>query len=80
MLLAAWAAWRRRAILGLFTSSAATMLLVDAWFDVTTARHGDELQSTLAALVIEVPSALALYWVTVRAQRPSETLGSARVD
>ncbi len=69
LLLAAWAAWRRRAVLALFTSAAATMLLVDAWFDVTTARHGDQVQSTFAALVIEVPSAIALYWVTHHALR-----------
>ncbi len=69
LLAAAWAAWKRRAILALFTSSAGTMLLVDAWFDITTARHGDQLQSSLSALLIEIPSAIALYWVTQRTIR-----------
>ena len=77
LLAAAWAAWKRRAILALFTSSAGTMLLVDAWFDITTARRGDQLQSSLTALLIEVPSAIALYWVT---QRTIRQLNRSRMD
>ncbi|MGD0053975.1 MAG: hypothetical protein ABSC34_00870 [Acidimicrobiales bacterium] len=69
LLLAAWAAWRGRALLILFASSAGTLLLLDAWFDVTTARHGDLLQSVLLALVVEVPSAIALFWITWRSVR-----------
>ena len=77
LLAAAWASWKRRAILALFTSSAGTMLLVDAWFDITTARRGDQLQSSLTALLIEVPSAIALYWVT---QRTIRQLNRSRMD
>jgi len=77
LLLAAWAAWKRRAILALFTSSAGTMLLVDAWFDITTARRGDQLQSSLMALLVEVPSAAVLYWVT---QRTIRQINRSRMD
>ena len=70
MLLAcAWAAWRHRAVLILFASIAGTLLLVDAWFDITTARHGDLLESVIVAVVVEVPSALVLFWVTRRTIR-----------
>ena len=62
----AWAAWRHRAILTLYATVAATLLLVDAWFDLTTASRGDFDQS-LITLVIEVPSAAALLWVARRA-------------
>lgn len=65
LLLSAWAAWRRRAILIQFANACATLLLVDAWFDVTTARYNDLLQSVLA-LVIEFPSALMLLWISRR--------------
>ena len=65
---AAWAAWRRRALLILFASSAATLLLVDAWFDVTTARYRDLAQSVLG-LLVEIPAALVLFWITWRAIR-----------
>ncbi|MGC8498023.1 MAG: hypothetical protein ACP5OV_00770 [Acidimicrobiales bacterium] len=80
LLLAAWAAWRRRAVLALFTSSAGTMLLVDAWFDVTTARRGDALQSLVLALGGELPSALVLYWVTHRVLRHLNEQARARRD
>ena len=70
MLLAcAWAAWRHRAVLILFASVSGTLLLVDAWFDITTARHGDLLESIIVAGLVEVPSALALFWVTRRTIR-----------
>lgn len=59
----AWAAWRQRALLIVFTISGATLFLLDAWFDVTTANHGDIMQSLLVAVFVEVPSALALLWV-----------------
>lgn len=66
LLLAAWAAWRGRALLILFASSAGTLLLLDAWFDVTTARNGGFLQSLLFAVILEVPSAIVLFWITWR--------------
>ena len=69
LLCTAWAAWRRRAVLVIFSSGAAMLLLVDAWFDVTTARRGDLLQSVLFALVLEVPWATVLFWLTRRTIR-----------
>jgi hypothetical protein len=58
----AWFAWKRRQALVLAAYIAGTLLICDAWFDVTTARAGnDELQSILAALVIELPLALMLF-------------------
>lgn len=64
---AAWSAWRHRAMLIVFSIAAATLFLLDAWFDVTTANHGDELQSVVLAVCVEVPSALLLLWVARRA-------------
>ena len=66
LLLAAWAAWRGRALLILFATGAGTLLLVDAWFDVTTARNGGFAQSVLFALLIEIPAAVALFLITWR--------------
>ena len=67
LLLAAWAAWRGRAVLILFAAVAGTLLLVDAWFDVTTARHGGFVESLVFAVAIEIPSAAFLFWITWRA-------------
>jgi len=65
----AWAAWRRRAVLIPFAVASATLLLLDAWFDVTTAGHGDFLESVLVSIFVELPSALALLWIARRAAR-----------
>jgi hypothetical protein len=64
---AAWAAWRRRAVLILFSIASATLLLLDAWFDVMTSGHKGFEGSLIVAIVVEVPSALALLWVARRA-------------
>jgi hypothetical protein len=66
---AAWSAWRRRFILIFFLVASGTLLLLDAWFDITTAGHGDVRQSVLVAIFIEVPSSLALLWMARRVTR-----------
>jgi len=66
---AAWAAWRRRAVLILFSIVSATLLLVDAWFDVTTANHASYTESFVVAVFLEIPAAAALLWVAKRAAR-----------
>jgi hypothetical protein len=73
----AWAAWQRRAILSLFATAAGTLLVIDAWFDVTTARRGDVLQSILFAGLLELPWALVLFWITRRTIRQ---ISHARYD
>ena len=80
MLLTAWAAWRRRALFILFACVSGTLFLVDAWFDVTTARRGDVWQSGVLAVVWEVPLAIALYWLAQRAARRLSLQGGAKSD
>jgi hypothetical protein len=65
LLLAAWAAWRRRAVLIVFACASGTLLLVDAWFDVTTARYSD-IDQSLWFLLIELPLAAMMFWVARR--------------
>lgn len=65
----AWAAWRQRALLIPLSSVTATLFALDAWFDVTTAGRGDVLESALLAGLIEVPAALVLWWISLRALR-----------
>lgn len=66
---AAWAAWRRSTLLVIFSAVSATLLMTDAWFDVTTARRGDLLQGLMLALIVEIPSAVVLLWVSYRGLR-----------
>jgi hypothetical protein len=71
------ALWRRSRFAPYFATAAATLLLVDAWFDIFTSRSGDELDwaITVAALG-EIPLALLCFWLVRRSanRRPLEDL------
>lgn len=72
LLLVAYSALRRRVWVQSAASAAATLLLVDAWFDVLTASPGaDRLESLLLSLTSELPLALLCLWVAHHAQRAS---------
>ena len=48
----------------------ATLLVVDAWFDVMTSHRGVELYEAVAmALVVEIPAALFSLWLARRVNR-----------
>jgi hypothetical protein len=51
-------------------TAAATLLLVDAWFDITTSPAGDELFWALVmAAVAELPLAVACGWLAYHTER-----------
>jgi hypothetical protein len=57
----AWAAWKGRQLLIVCLYVLATLLLADAWFDVTLdVRTSGFLASLLSAVFIEIPLALAM--------------------
>jgi len=63
------AAVRRSRWLPVSAAALATMLLVDAWFDVVTASTRDELLAALAmAVLVELPLAAVCGWLAVRGQ------------
>lgn len=56
----AWLASRRDPHVILSAAAGATMLLADAWFDVTTAATGSaHTQAVLSAVFLEIPAAIA---------------------
>jgi hypothetical protein len=58
----AWAAWNRRQILAATSIIAGTMLVCDAWFDVTTSLGTrDQLASILSGIFLNVPLALFFF-------------------
>jgi hypothetical protein len=66
----AWLAWRRSPYLVIVASMTATLLVVDAWFDITTA--GSERERYLAiatAILIELPLAAFSMRLARRAQQ-----------
>jgi hypothetical protein len=48
-----------------WSTISATLLLCDAWFDVSTATAADLLVSVLMALLLELPLAALLYAISV---------------
>jgi hypothetical protein len=65
-----WTAWRGLDHVELPAVASATLLIVDAWFDVTTAssRAGVGV-AVLTALLVELPLAALCVWIAVNAER-----------
>ncbi len=58
----AWLAYRRRQAVAVAALVTGTLLVCDAWFDLTTASHGgDFLLSAASAVLAELPLALMLF-------------------
>jgi len=61
-------AWRGRPRVALASTAAATMLLVDAWFDVMTTPRGHGWFMSLAlAVLVELPLAAICMWIALHA-------------
>lgn len=65
-----WTAWRGLDHVELPAVASATLLIVDAWFDVTTASTRAAVGvALLAALLVELPLAALCIWIAVNAER-----------
>jgi hypothetical protein len=62
----AWRGWRH---VGLLAAATATMLVVDAWFDVTTSGHSDVPSAVLSAVLVELPLAVVCGWIALHVDR-----------
>jgi len=66
----AYCALKRKPATGPLAAVAATMLVVDAWFDIVTSEEGTKLVlAALSAAVAELPLAIICAWVAVNAER-----------
>jgi hypothetical protein len=72
LLFTAYAAWRGRPFVCLLAASTATMLVVDAWFDVATSRRSDVPSAILSAVLVELPLAVVCGWIALHADRVIE--------
>lgn len=64
------AAHRRSPWVGALAAATGTVLIVDAWFDITLESHADELRnSILLAVFAELPAALVCFWIALRTER-----------
>jgi hypothetical protein len=72
----AWLAWRRSPYLVNVASVTAALLVVDAWFDITTA---DSLRDRYTAIALAGLVELPLAWFSLRLARRAQQLIAARV-
>jgi hypothetical protein len=68
----AYVAWRGRRVVGLLAASTATMLIADAWFDVTTSRHSEVPRAIVLALLVELPLAIVCGWIALHVDQVVE--------
>jgi hypothetical protein len=65
----AFCAFTGRAATGPFAAVAATMLVLDGWFDVTTSQSGGQfLTALILALCAELPLAIICAWAAINAE------------
>jgi hypothetical protein len=64
----AWAAFRANRWLPALAAATATMLVIDAWFDVVTSRGDELVTAVLMAVLVELPVAIACLRLSVHTQ------------
>ena len=65
-------ALRRSRYLATAAAAAATLLVVDAWFDVMTTLPGQRLEPVVLAVLIELPLASVCVWLSFHTQQLAE--------
>jgi hypothetical protein len=65
LLISALLAWRGHRQVGMTSTATATVLVIDAWFDVVTSAPGDLARSIAAALFVELPLAGLCLWLAL---------------
>lgn len=65
-----WLAHKRSTWIEVAAAAAGTLLLVDAWFDITTSGGAQRWDAIVSAAVIEIPVSALCWWVA----RNAETL------
>jgi hypothetical protein len=64
-----WLAWKGRRQMELPAIAAGTLLLVDAWFDITTSGStSDLIQAVISAVVVEIPLAALAFWIAAHVE------------
>lgn len=72
LLATAYLAWRGNRFVGLLATITATMLVLDAWFDVNTSNHADRPAAILSAAFIELPLAAVCGWIALHVEQVIE--------
>jgi hypothetical protein len=79
--LTGWFAYRRSTWVEVSAAVTGALLIVDAWFDCTTARGGTQfVQSLATAVLIELPLAALSFWLARNAEQANEAVTTWLVD
>jgi hypothetical protein len=74
-----WLAHRRSTYVEIAATIAGTMLVVDAWFDITTSTPGsDRWEAVGAAVLVELPIAALCWWLTRNAEAVRRRRGATK--
>jgi len=65
LLATAYLAWRGNHFVGQLATIAATMLVLDAWFDVNTSNRAGRPVAILSAVLLELPLAAVCGWIAL---------------
>jgi len=68
----AYCAFRRSGYLTVAATCAATLLVVDAWFDVLTSPQHERWQSIVTAVLVELPLAIVCGWLALHSEQVEE--------
>jgi hypothetical protein len=74
----AFSVWRRSPFLEACAASTATLLVVDAWFDLLTARGHDFAWAIVLAAIAELPLAAFCLWIVWSYRAEPQASASAR--
>ncbi|AEV84207.1 hypothetical protein ACWT_3184 [Actinoplanes sp. SE50] len=69
LLTTAYTAWRGQQRVGLVAMATATLLVVDAWFDLTLSSRAEMLSAVLSAALVELPLAVVCGWIALHVDR-----------
>jgi hypothetical protein len=73
-------ALRHSRYLALTSAAAATLLVVDAWFDILTSPRHEIMQAIASAIFIELPLAAVCAWLSYHTEHLAERRISVRRD
>jgi uncharacterized membrane protein YfbV (UPF0208 family) len=77
----AWFAFRRSTWVELSAAATGALLIVDAWFDCTTAMGTTQLiQAIVTAVVVELPLAGLSFWLARNAEQANEAVTTWLVE
>jgi hypothetical protein len=72
LVITAYLAWRGVRHVGMSATATATVLVVDAWFDVVTSPRADEMGAILSAALAELPLAVVCLWIALHVDKVIE--------